>query len=710
MCGKGLQSNSALDRRFRISVDTGGTFTDVVISDCTGEMSVGKSFTTYRRIFDGFSSAVADAADHWGLCANDVLKKADTIIYATTHATNAVVTARTAKTALLITEGFEDTLTYREGGRLGGFNARARYPGPFIPRDLTFGVAERISAEGEIMEQLSENELDRLATHLASRDVEAVAVMLLWSIVNPDHELRLADMLRSKLPHIPFSLSHEVNPIIREYRRASSVAIDASLKPLMKLHFSGLAEDLNNAGFAGSCLVVTSEGGVQTLESVAAKPILAVNSGPSMAPLAGASFADSTDDVVVCDIGGTTFDVSLVEGGRLRHTRELWLGEPFIGELAGLASVSVKSVGAGGGSIARIDPGGLLKVGPDSAGSSPGPAAYCKGGTKPTITDAAVVLGYLDPEAVAEKFVLSPEKARQSIESDIANPLNMTVEQASAAILHVAATQSALAAHQAILEQGVDPRGIVLVACGGAGPLLGCFVAEELEASKVIVPNNAGVLAAYGAHNADIVTEFNIPVTVLSSSPSVGRLEQAIAELRAKVNAFVSQFGAEEKDIGIQYYTEARYSGQGWEIRVMLGYEIFASEWQIEQAVDRFHQEHFKRNGVSDPGSDIEFLAWGVRASISREKRTPGPQLHNPKLGVESKLAAATFGGTSYPTPRYKGLTLSEGWQAEGPLVIDDPTTTVVVPPDWTVRRVSDGSYHIRKIGMKGNADERDRI
>lgn len=683
--------------RFRISVDTGGTFTDVVISDSIGNMSVGKAFTTADRIFAGLHESINKADAYWGLGFEQILQKTDVIVYGTTHATNAVVTGKTAKTALLITEGFEDTLTYREGGRIGAFNARASYPGPYVPRRLTFGVPERITAEGEVLEPLDKRALERIIETLRAEEIESVGVMLLWAITNPIHEELIGEMLDAQLPGIPYSLSHMVNPIMREYRRASSAVIDASLKPMMRAHFNGLAADLETAGFRGQFLVVTSEGGVQDIQSLASKPLLAVNSGPSMAPLAGASFAPDAETVVVCDIGGTTFDVSLVEHGRLRYTRELWLGERYTGELTGLASVAVKSVGAGGGSIASLDSGGLLKVGPQSAGSNPGPASYGLGGEEATITDAALVLGMLDPKAFGGDFELNASLAETAVLRKVGTPLGMSALAASTAIIKVASTRSASAAQQAILEEGVDPRGAVIVACGGAGPLLGCFVAEELEADRVVIPANAGVLAAYGAHNADILTEFTVAVPMASHSPDFTRLTEAVSRINGSCQAFCNRFGVSVGDGGVvEYFVEARYPGQGWEIRVPLGEGFDGSTDSFSDAVNAFHTEHEKRNGTNNPASHVEFLAWGARVSIHREPRKKTlTQVRSSGTSVPPVKGMVAFNGTPQETPRYDGGRLVPGWQAEGPIIVDEPTTTIVVPPAWRISLMRDGSYQL---------------
>lgn len=679
------------ERRYRVSVDTGGTFTDVVISDDAGRMTVGKALTTAERVFDGLRAAIEAAAAPWDLDAEAVLGATDVMVYGTTHATNAVVTGRTARTALITTAGFEDTLHFREGGRIGAFDSHAEYPGPYVPRRLTFGVEERVSAEGTVLTPLSEASLAEAVAAVGRARAEAVGVMLLWSIANPAHELRVGAALAESFPDLPVSLSHQVNPILREYRRASSACIDASLKPLMRRHFEGLSRDLAAAGFRGQCLVATSEGGVQDIASVAARPLLAVNSGPSMAPIAGASFAAEAAEVVVCDIGGTTFDVSVVEGGRLRHTRELWLGEPFTGELSGLASVKVRNVGAGGGSIARVDAGGLITVGPDSAGAFPGPAAYGRGGEAPTVTDAAVVLGYLDPEALAGVLTLAPSRAEAAVLAGVGAPLGLGAAEAASAILKVAVTRSAGAARRAILEEGVDPRGVTLVACGGAGPLLGCLMAEELEAREVVAPANAGVLAAYGAHNADVLTEFTRAARVSSRDADLSALAAALAGLEADSRTFAARFEGTATGASVEWFAEARYPAQAWELRLPLGPSFAAAASEIARAAAGFHEEHRRRNGACDPASEVEFLAWGARVAVAREPRRPrartGEGAGAPRPG------RAVFGGRAVETPRHRGAALAAGWTAQGPVIVDETTTTLVVPPGWTVRLRPDGAY-----------------
>ncbi len=670
------------EARYRIAVDTGGTFTDVVVGSNAGEMAVGKALTTYDRVFTGFEASVRRAAESVGWSGDEVLRNADVIVYGTTHATNAVLTGKVARTALLTTSGFADTLLLREGGRRDAFDSRAAYPPPYIPRHLTFEINERISAEGDVLVALDDDEVRGVLRGLADEGIEAIAVSFLWSIINDAHERRLGELIQEILPGVPYTLSHAANPTIREYRRSSAAAIDASLKPLMADHLGNLRSDLVAFGFAGDLLVVTSEGAVLDVVDVLDRPVLLLNSGPSMAPLVGAAAAPDRETVVVCDMGGTTFDVSLVEKGVVRHTREAWLGEPFVGHLTGLSSVAVTSIGAGGGSIAWIDSGGLLRVGPQSARSTPGPAAYGRGGEEPTVTDACVALGYLDTEGFEGGFTLDREAAVRAIDSRIAGPLKMDTMQAAQAILDVSANHMATATRQASLEQGVDPRGALIVAGGGAGAMVAAVIGRLLETDTILIPSTAGVLAAYGAHRAPIATEFLSPLHNDTRHFNVSSAVVAVTELGEKAAAFAERFTAVSSGAEVTYFVDARYPGQAWDLRVYLGAAPNAADDAAHVIERAFHEEHDRRNGTHDAASRVEIITWGVRVEIPRPERLKAPA---PAAGTSEvhRVDPIVFGGQSHDTKRYRGVTLEPGDTIVGPAVIDQPTTTIVVPPEW---------------------------
>ena len=370
----------------KLTCDVGGTFTDVVLSDGAGRVALGKALTTPHSLIEGLLNAIDAAGSQIDLTREALLKACELFVYSTTQATNAIIQNRTARTALLCTDGFPDILLRREGGSMHLYDFRRPFPEPYIPRHLTFEIPERIGADGEIVVPIDVDAAREVVRSLEPAGVEAVAVSLLWSIANPEHELRLGALLEEELPGVPYTLSHRLNPIIREYRRTSGTAIDASLKPLMQEHLREIEAGLRDAGFSGELVAASSFGGVLPMDRLIERPIFAARSGPSLAPVAGRLYSEHEldgSDAIVCDAGGTSFDVSVVRDGGIVFARETWLGAPFEGHLTGLASVDVRSIGAGGGSIAWLDPGGLLRVGPESAGADPGPACYGRGGDRP---------------------------------------------------------------------------------------------------------------------------------------------------------------------------------------------------------------------------------------------------------------------------------------------------------------------------------------
>src|ERR1700722_14776078 len=353
----------------RTTCDIGGTFTDVVVRDTSGPMTIAKALTQPANLFDGLRAALVRAAAENGEPLGALLARASTFIFSTTQATNAILEGTTARTAFLCTEGFPDILVRREGGSLRPYDYSREFPAPYVPRRLTLEIPERIDAEGNVLLALDEAAALARLTDARALGVEAVSVCLLWSTANPAHELALGELIERELPSVPYSLSHRTNPIVREYRRASGTSIDASLKPLMQHHLPEIAAGLQSEGFAGELLAASSAGGVVPMSVLIDSPLWSVRSGPSLAPVAARTVAQAetgSADVIVCDTGGTSFAASLIRGGDLVFTAETWLGEPFAGHLTGLSSVDVRSIGAGGGSIAWVDPGGVLGGGPET--------------------------------------------------------------------------------------------------------------------------------------------------------------------------------------------------------------------------------------------------------------------------------------------------------------------------------------------------------
>jgi N-methylhydantoinase A len=683
-------------RTYKVTCDVGGTFTDVVATDSRGAMAIGKSLTTPHSLIEGLHASITAAADGLGVEAGQLLRATELFVYATTQATNAVLVGKTARTALLCTDGFPDVLVRREGGSLRPYDFSRPFPEPYIPRRLTFEVPERIGAEGEVVAPLDVEAASETIRGLGERGVEAVAVCLLWSIANPAHELALGKLMDDLLPGVPYTLSHQLNPVVREYRRCSCTAIDASLKPIMQAHLGEVESGLRDLGFDGELLAANSFGGVMPLADLAERPVYSVRSGPSLAPVAGRAYAEvslNETEVLVCDTGGTSFDVSLIHDGEAVTTRETWLGEPFAGHLSGLSSVDVRSIGAGGGSIAWLDSGGLLRVGPDSAGADPGPACYGNGGTEPTVTDAALVLGYLDPDSfLGGRMKLDAEAARKTV-SALATELDLGLEEAALAIVTIANEHMVAAIKEITVNQGVDPREAAIVAGGGAAGLGIAAIARELGCRNVLLPRTAGALSAFGGQQADIVTEAGRSMVTDSERFDHDRVEATLGEIDASLEEMAASLRRRGlQSSTVEHFVEARYAHQVWELEIPLPAPWAADEKSLEALVAEFHATHERVFAVTDPGQRIEAIYWKGRLTA----HPPKPELgaFGSNEAAEPERRKTYFPGVGeVEVPVYAGGSLPGGERLDGPLLVIEPTTTIVVPPEVTLTVTELGDY-----------------
>ena len=673
---------------FRIGIDTGGTFTDVVVGDSSGILSVGKALTTRERISRGILEGLGVAATPLGLNAGSLLRQTAVFIYGSTRATNAILEGKIARTALLVTHGFPDILVRREGGKTNPWDYTAEYPEPYVPRHLTFEVRGRISAEGVVIAPFDEAGAIAAMQRLRALKVEAVAVCFLWSVANPEHELAAGRIIERELPGIPYTLSHQVNPIVREYRRASSAAIDASLKPLMQQHLREMDADLRAAGLVGELLPAISLGGVMHIDGVIERPIHMVRSGPSLAPILGqvTGFAEvGATEVIVCDTGGTSFDVSLVRDGRPVFGRDTWLGARYVGHLTGLSSVDARSIGSGGGSIARVDSGGLLCVGPESAGADPGPACYGRGGQQATVTDAALLLGYLDAEYFNGGRMQLDTGASIAAVGRVAAQLGKSPEDTAAGILTVASEHMVAAIKEITINEGVDPRDSLLLAGGGAAGLNIVPIARELGCERVLLPRMAGALSACGAQYTDIVTEFGLSQVTASTHFDFAAVNQALGGLKLSADGFIDSL----RSRGIQrfrtdYFVEARYRYQVWELEVPLPGASIDTPEQLAQIVKAFHHAHETIFAVSEGDQEIEFIQWKARVTgeLDRPPLTPLAVKATTLTPAPERHGKAYFEATGIiDIPRYRGVTLTPGMRVQGPALIVEPITTLVLYP-----------------------------
>lgn len=684
---------------YRISVDTGGTFTDVVVSDDAGNLTIGKALTTKQRIFLGMQEAISTAAGQLGLTLDGLLSQTTMLIYGTTRATNAIVTKTVAKTAFVTTAGFPDTLLLKEGGKFNPHDFSQDYPDPYIPRRWTYEVDERIRADGSVGLPFNEVQARKVAMAIRDRGFEAVAVCFLWAVVNPEHENLFAEILDEVLPDVPYTLSHRLIPVVREYRRASATAIDASLKPLMQDHLRGLESDLRAAGFEGQILVSTTEGGCNHIDALVEKPIYTVGSGPAMAPIAGLTFSrleGMGEDVIICDTGGTTFDVGLVRDGRLTFSRDTWLGPMYTGDLLGISAVDMRSIGAGGGSIAWVDEGGLMRVGPQSAGADPGPACYGRGGTEPTVSDAAVVLGYFDPDYfLGGRMSLDIAAARAAV-SAVAEKIGLGVEEAAFRILSLASDLMMRAIADITINEGVNPRESTIVAGGGAAGVNIMTIAKELGCNRVILPKVASALSASGMQYADIVAEETASLVMLTNHFDGQAINAVFDDLEGRLNAFRTRLPGENDDYAVEFVAEARYLGQVWELDTPVPVRRFASGDDRAALIEAFHQVHERVFAVRDTGSPVEIVNWKARLTV----RLSRPPEATATISAESETphSRPCFFGSSEPveTRIYKPDHLKAGIVIPGPAIVEEPTTTLVIYPGMSAEVSADGNYLLR--------------
>ncbi len=685
----------------RLAADTGGTFTDLAV-ETADQVRFYKASTTPDSPAEGILATVRLAAEDLGRPVESLLSDAEIFIHGTTRATNAILTNATARTALLATKGHPDMLLLREGGRTEPFNWSYGYPDPYIPRSLTFEIEERVGSQGEVVLPLEVSSTVKTIHELGHMGVESVAVCLLWSIANPSHELAVGRLLEQHLPGVPFTLSHRLNPTLREYRRASSAAIDASLKPLMTHYLRSLEERLRRAGFAGRLLMITSQGGVVDAADMAASPIHSLNSGPAMAPVAGRHYAEldgRSESAVVADCGGTSYDVTLVRRGTIPVTRETWLGIQYEGHITGFPAVDVKSVGAGGGSIAWIDPGFLLHVGPQSAGADPGPACYRRGGREPTVTDAAIALGYIDPLFfLGGSMDLDAEASHSAIEARVGDPLGLSVDEAAAAIMAVATERMIQSIEEITVNQGVDPRSAVLIGGGGAAGLNAVAIARRLDAPRVVIPQAGAVLSARGALMSDLVGEFAAAFFSASDGFDHDRAQDLVRDLTRSCLELSERSGVDAEP-QIELIAEARYRHQVWQLDVNLPEGGIATPEILAKFVETFHAVHEEVYAVRDERAVVEIVSLRARVTCPLHGGVGDTVATIGGDGALGRRTAYFEGIGRIDTAIYRLEALRPGSPIVGPAIVESSFTTVVINPGATAERTQSGSLAILPFG-----------
>jgi len=686
---------------WRIGVDIGGTFTDVaLVEEAGGRIAIVKLLTTpgdpSRAVVEGLGRGLAGSA----------VDPADVALlaHATTIVTNALFEKKGARAGLITTRGFRDLLELRRSSRADLYDLLQDAPDILVPRRWRFEITERIDAQGTVVTPLAEHEIDGLVASIREARLETVAVSLLFSFLNEAHERRLGERLRAALPEIPVYLSCEVLPEIREFERTSTVAVCAYVGPLLAAYLDRLQRAVTGLGLP-PLYVMGSSGGVFDVAEGLRMPAMAIESGPAAgviaARLAGQQLGRA--NLISFDMGGTTAKASLIAGGEITVTAEYevgggqakrWLqgtGHPVRVPVIDLAEVS-----AGGGSIAWVDPGGALKVGPISAGADPGPAAYGNGGTRPTVSDANVVLGYLDREALlGGGLPIDAAAAHAAVECDIAAPLGLSVSDAAAKIVEIVNANMAEALRIVSVERGHDPRDFALIAFGGAGPVHAAFLAEELAVAEVIVPPAPGAFSALGLVATDLKRDYARTFYADLSTADPDRIAAALADMMAQATAMLEAAQVPPERRAFERAADVRYRRQAYELTVPLAGGPVARAG-LDALAAAFHDKHRQTYGHANPAEPVQLVNLRLTA-IGRLPRLELRQRAEPDARPLRHRQVWFAANGFADCPVHWRDSLAAGAELAGPAIVEALDATVVVPPAWTARIDERGYIRMRK-------------
>ncbi|MDB4197629.1 hydantoinase/oxoprolinase family protein [Ascidiaceihabitans sp.] len=692
--------NSAI----RIGVDIGGTFTDVVI-EVEGKQFSTKVLTTYiapeNAIIDGLHQVCAKA----GVAPSDIGQ----IIHGTTLATNALIERRGAKTALITTEGFRDVIEMRTESRFEQYDLNLTLPDPLIPRQSRFTISERVDATGGVLLDLDRAEIEAVADQINAAGYESIAVGLIHSYLNPDHERMVRDVLAEKLPDVMVSLSSEVSPQMREYERFNTVVANAYIKPLMKSYLGRLKGRLEDEGADCSVFLMHSGGGIISIESAADFPVRLVESGPAGGAVFAANIAAryGLDKVLSFDMGGTTAKICLIKNQtpKTSHVFEVARTYRFkkgSGMPISIPVIDMVEIGAGGGSLAHIDSMRQIRVGPESAGSEPGPACYGRGGEKPAVTDADLVLGKLDPNNFAGGSIqLHADSSADALVNVLGKTLDMDAQTAAFGLAEVVDENMANAARVHAVENGEDLSEYTMIAFGGAAPLHAGRLCEKLGVDRLLVPTGAGVGSAIGFLRAPFSFEANRSVYMKLSDFKPEVIKSLLTELQDEATGFVRSCDA-TSDIISEFKVYMRYTGQGWEIPTSLSAKQAMSP-KADTFLKLFEADYSALFGRTVDGMDVEITVWSVNAT------TPPEQVA--QIALASDAGAATVAGQrALFDPALATVTdaqlvlrndMKAGQTVQGPAVVTEDETTIIVPSSRQVTAQPDGTIDMTTKGAQ---------
>ncbi len=688
----------------RLGVDIGGTFTDVVLETDEASFST-KVLTTYSApedaIIDGMHQVCADA----GITPAQIGQ----IIHGTTLATNALIERRGAKTALITTQGFRDVIEMRTESRFEQYDLNLSLPEPLLPRQMRYTVAERVDAKGNVLIPLDRAEVEAVVDQIATAGYTSVAIGLIHAYLNDAHEVMIRDVLTEKLPDMMVSLSSEVSPQMREYERFNTVVANAYIKPLMKSYLGRLEGRLRDEGVTCKIFLMHSGGGIISIESAAEFPVRLVESGPAGGAVFAANIAAryGLDKVLSFDMGGTTAKICLIKNQTPKTSRVFEVARTYrfkkgSGMPISIPVIDMVEIGAGGGSLAHVDAMRQIRVGPESAGSEPGPACYGRGGDKPAVTDADLVLGKLDPTNFAGgSITLDKSNSETALATVLGDPLEMDVATSAFGLAEVVDENMANAARVHAVENGEDLSDYTMIAFGGAAPLHAGRLCEKLGVERLLVPPGAGVGSAIGFLRAPFSFEANRSVYMKLSDFDADEIRTLLDDLQQEATGFVRNCDADSPILS-EFKVYMRYTGQGWEIPISLT-EDQAMQPDAATFQTRFEEDYTKLFGRPVAGMDIEITVWAVNATTPPEKVETVTQVEVPGQARDgSGLVRDLFdpAEASYVTATVQQRDqMQTGEQISGPAIITEDETTIIVPSSRQAMRQPDGCIDVKAKG-----------
>jgi len=672
--------------KYKLGIDVGGTFTDFLLVDEHGDHYIFKSLSSPKSPSIGVAKGLSDIAGFTNMSLEDFLNKVEIIVHGTTITTNAVLTRSGAKTAFITTAGFRDILNMRRGLRDRQYDSRYNPPEPFVKRRDCYTVEERIDCEGNVLKPLNEEMAKSVIDAIKQNDYEAIGVSTLFSFMNPENERRLGEMLHEAFPDKYISLSSEILPQLRVYERNSTVALNAYVGPILSRYLERVEKNLFEGTFEGTLLIMQSNGGVMSPEMGARFAVNTLLSGPAGGPVNGLFVGEihGLDNLITVDMGGTSFDVCLINNRQPAVTTEGEIG----GYRVALPMLYIETIGAGGGSIASVDAAGMLQVGPQSAGADPGPACYGKGGKEPTVTDVDLILGYLDPDYFhGGAMKLDKVAAASAIQEKVAEKLGMSVNEAAAGIYRMININMALGVNLVSVAKGHNPRDFALVVAGGAGPIHAAMIARDQDIPLIIVPRGSSVFCASGMLMSDLKHDYVHTYTVEIDKLDRDRANGICEELLDEAKSALKKEGILEERIEAVFTVDIRYLGQFNEVNIRLPMSQAGEvrDEDIKYLIELFHRTHDTLYGYSMPGAELELINIRLQAVGETEKPRfkPTPRQDQDASKALKNNRQVFFEEDFINTPVYDGLVLRHGNMVFGPAIVEEPTTTIVVPPDF---------------------------